>query len=89
MRENTFSCCVISMLTVTSVSYTHLDVYKRQEYIKELNELAHQEDTTRPTTSASNQMGDLNFITDAIAWNRYDGSVSYTHLDVYKRQVRI
>ena len=43
------------------------------EYIKELNELAHQEDTTRPTTSASNQMGDLNFITDAIAWNRYDG----------------
>ena len=43
------------------------------EYIKELNVLAHQEDTTRPTTSASNQMGDLNFITDAIAWNRYDG----------------
>lgn len=43
------------------------------EYIKELNVLAHQEDATRPTTSASNQMGDLNFITDAIAWNRYDG----------------
>ena len=43
------------------------------EYIKKLNVLAHQEDTTRPTTSASNQMGDLNFITDAIAWNRYDG----------------
>lgn len=43
------------------------------EYIKELNELAHQEDATRPTTSASNQMGAINFITDAIAWNRYDG----------------
>ncbi|MEY8687820.1 glycoside hydrolase family 2 TIM barrel-domain containing protein [Bacteroides sp. AN502(2024)] len=43
------------------------------EYIKELNVLAHQEDPTRFTTSASNQMGDLNFITDAIAWNRYDG----------------
>ena len=26
------------------------------EYIKELNELAHQEDTTRPTASASNQI---------------------------------
>lgn len=43
------------------------------EYIKELNTLAHQEDPTRPTTSASNQDGALNFITDHIAWNRYDG----------------
>lgn len=43
------------------------------EYIKELNVLAHQEDPTRPTTSASNQGGAINFITDSIAWNRYDG----------------
>ncbi len=43
------------------------------EYIKELNVLAHQEDPTRPTTSASNQGGAINFITDNIAWNRYDG----------------
>lgn len=43
------------------------------EYIKELNVLAHQEDPTRPTTSASNQGGTINFITDNIAWNRYDG----------------
>ncbi len=43
------------------------------EYIKELNTLAHAEDPTRPTTSASNQDGALNFITDCIAWNRYDG----------------
>ena len=43
------------------------------EYVKELNVLAHQEDPTRPTTSASNQDGALNFITDNIAWNRYDG----------------
>lgn len=42
-------------------------------YIQELNQLAHQEDTTRPTTSASNQGGSLNFLTDLIAWNRYDG----------------
>lgn len=52
------------------------------EYIKELNVLAHQEDTTRPTTSASNQMGDLNFITDAIAWNRYDGWYGGTPADL-------
>lgn len=43
------------------------------EYIKELNVLAHQEDPTRPTTSASNQGSAINFITDNIAWNRYDG----------------
>lgn len=43
------------------------------EYIKELNVLAHQEDPTRPTTSASNQGGAINFITDNIVWNRYDG----------------
>ena len=43
------------------------------EYIKELNVLAHQEDPTRATTSASNQGGAINFITDNIAWNRYDG----------------
>lgn len=54
------------------------------EYIKELNVLAHQEDTTRPMTSASNQMGDLNFITDAIAWNRYDGWYGGTPADLGK-----
>lgn len=43
------------------------------EYIKELNVLAHLEDPTRPTTSASNQSGAMNFISDVIAWNRYDG----------------
>lgn len=43
------------------------------EYVKELNVLAKQEDPTRPTTSASNQDGNLNFITENIAWNRYDG----------------
>lgn len=43
------------------------------EYIKELNEIAHNEDPTRPTTSASNQGGAINYITDVIAWNRYDG----------------
>ena len=43
------------------------------EYIRELNDLAHREDPTRPTTCASNQQGDMNFVTDVMAWNRYDG----------------
>ena len=42
-------------------------------YVKQLNDLAHAEDPTRPTTAASNQGGGLNFITDLIARNRYDG----------------
>lgn len=54
------------------------------EYIKELNELAHREDVTRPTVSASNQDGALNFITDAIAWNRYDGWYGGTPADLGK-----
>ncbi|MGL4292269.1 MAG: beta-glucuronidase LacZ4 [Bacteroidales bacterium] len=43
------------------------------DYIRELNQLAHQEDPLRLTTSASNQYGEINTITDLIAWNRYDG----------------
>jgi beta-galactosidase len=43
------------------------------DYITELNNLAHTEDPTRITTSASNIEGDINKITGLIAWNRYDG----------------
>lgn len=43
------------------------------DYLNDLNKLAHEEDYTRPTTSATNQSGALNFVTDNIAWNRYDG----------------
>lgn len=43
------------------------------DYITELNNLAHTEDPTRITTSASNIEGKINKITDLIAWNRYDG----------------
>lgn len=45
------------------------------EYIKELNELAHQEDPTRPTTAASflSYDSEISSITDVIAWNQYFG----------------
>ena len=42
-------------------------------YLRELNDLAHQEDASRITTCASNQDGDINWVTDIGAWNRYDG----------------
>lgn len=53
------------------------------EYVRELNDLAHREDPTRLTVSASNQsQGSLNFVTDAIAWNRYDGWYGGTPADL-------
>lgn len=42
-------------------------------YVRELNELAKEEDPSRITVSASNQDGDLNFITDLVAFNQYFG----------------
>lgn len=39
---------------------------------------------TRPTTSASNQSGKINFVTDLIAWNRYDGWYGGTPQDLGK-----
>ena len=41
--------------------------------LSELNELAHQLDPSRLTTSATYQEGSFNFITDAIALNKYFG----------------
>jgi len=43
------------------------------EYVKELHALSHQEDPSRITVAASNQEGDLNELTDIIAWNKYFG----------------
>lgn len=43
------------------------------DYVRELNDLAHKEDPTRPTTAATNTEARFNYVTDCIAWNRYDG----------------
>lgn len=44
------------------------------DYIAELNEIAHLEDPTRPTTAASFLDEDrINAVTDLIAWNKYYG----------------
>lgn len=45
------------------------------EYVKELNAIAHEEDSTRLTTSASflEDENEINRITDVIAWNKYFG----------------
>ena len=74
------------------VSYTHLDVYKRQELI--IQAIAQQENLT--ITDEEYQEGLQNYAT-AYSYesteefeNDYGKEVipvSYTHLDVYKRQV--
>lgn len=44
------------------------------QYLEELNALAHQEDPSRLTTSATNQNNrELNSISDVVAWNQYFG----------------
>ena len=62
---------------LTPVSYTHLDVYKRQE-IDEVN----------TGYKVSNISRDADGVIARIIADSYDGRwpVSYTHLDVYKRQ---
>ncbi len=42
-------------------------------YLRALNQIAKQEDPTRLTTAASNQDGELNFVTDLIGFNLYMG----------------
>lgn len=42
-------------------------------YLRELNQLAHTLDASRPTVASSNQDGDINFITDLIVWQQNIG----------------
>ena len=72
--------CQVQMLL--SVSYTHLDVYKRQ-----LDEQKRVDgrgmDDIRPLAS---EVGVIPRVHGSGMFTR--GPVSYTHLDVYKRQVQ-
>lgn len=43
------------------------------QYVKYLNRAAKEEDPFRMTVAASNQDGDLNFVTDAVGFNQYMG----------------
>ena len=76
--------CAMSCMITWSVSYTHLDVYKRQQgdiansMTKQLNQAVSkaQDSATTPTV--------LNYAVEG--GNQGMEAVSYTHLDVYKRQ---
>ena len=60
------------------VSYTHLDVYKRQAHTLDYRELLPVLTVFLGTGIRSGELAGL-------TWN--DIAVSYTHLDVYKRQL--
>ena len=61
------------------VSYTHLDVYKRQVNAHEF--MAHAEYYGGDIKESARIL-----LKDKSAWERRILPVSYTHLDVYKRQ---
>ena len=75
--------CACSRARARAVSYTHLDVYKRQPSNYYL--------TTVLSLSLQNIINNINnfmslyFIITSNS-NLWVSSVSYTHLDVYKRQ---
>ena len=72
--------------TVSAVSYTHLDVYKRQDisWIDTTGRISSTNEIIRKDSYYDNPcMKDLCECKENIV---YTGSVSYTHLDVYKRQ---
>ena len=75
-----------SYIYLSSVSYTHLDVYKRQVLPQNELSLLQEHLTSAP---------DMQLLSDDTEWNPDKGAalrlcsqapVSYTHLDVYKRQ---
>ncbi len=58
-------------------------------YIQELNKLAKQLDTSRPTVAVSDQDGEINQITDLIVWNQSMGWERglYSDLDVWSSRL--
>lgn len=58
-------------------------------YVKELNDLAHKLDKSRPTVGCSNADGDINFVTDLIVLRQDVGwsKGSYDDLRVWSRQL--
>ena len=68
---------------ICPVSYTHLDVYKRQAPYFDGSKLLIAADCTAYAYAAFHQ----DFIRNKVTLIGCPKSVSYTHLDVYKRQV--
>ena len=68
-----------------AVSYTHLDVYKRQKEHSVFFDLKHM-DALKNLVNSGSFSADSKIKSEASGNIRMD-AVSYTHLDVYKRQL--
>ena len=68
------------------VSYTHLDVYKRQEDTT-IADLAVALNTCQIKTGAPSRSERVAKYNQLLRIEEELGAVSYTHLDVYKRQM--
>ena len=68
---------------VAPVSYTHLDVYKRQVFENQNNLMS--ETFRNVRTNLQFMLGNGKKV--ILVTSTVSGAVSYTHLDVYKRQV--
>ena len=65
----------LSGVAVGTVSYTHLDVYKRQVYTPDM------------VLGPARKGIKVTYCTDSRPLEHIVEAVSYTHLDVYKRQI--
>ena len=74
-----------SMGTLIPVSYTHLDVYKRQLFRSDKSYLGNKSMRVYSDEALSSKVF-IQFIALILRSRIYIASVSYTHLDVYKRQ---
>ena len=75
-------CHVFNAGTANAVSYTHLDVYKRQD-----NRIK-KEVKKQILLNANFKINRLTKIRNNFEKNKAYETVSYTHLDVYKRQTK-
>ena len=85
----------VSRQSLGPVSYTHLDVYKRQHYVCADDThgtpimLAAEKAGVTPEAFIARikESHERDFAAFGVAFDHYDSTpVSYTHLDVYKRQ---
>ena len=96
------------MLNIKSVSYTHLDVYKRQDYVQQSRMVYDYQPKTQKVAVNKTRKKTMyrdkqifKYVTKKrLMANKFEtdykkvvdqidtslGAVSYTHLDVYKRQ---
>ena len=87
IEENDEEFSIGAMVTLRPVSYTHLDVYKRQVYNYVVKNVKYDDEKAQNVQSGYLPSVDETLKTKKGICFDYAAPVSYTHLDVYKRQL--